>query len=536
MKFNDLVYNIVLEAALTKNTLGALTNKWGKEFTPEKIKKYGEWFLTQKEGFTPKMPQVVTFLNRFDGKSGREFFDPKNLKDIIQYTPQQIEFLYYEYHDPEEEQIDQDSVFLYNPEKNPTNPTKPDRSPNNAKIEASKNLWYGDKYKIVDDGGFRIYEIPNQQVSINFGYYLQTYHEPPYNIPGPQWCTTWWNENNYYANKRPDRYFYFVIDESKHPEKNKNVEISKFYLSALQAMKPGYGIQYKLTPITNPGEPTVTKEELIRIYPKIGPHLDKITFKEFDAETELVIRNIISQINEQPGNRYEFKRMEKRYKKQFIANNGTLRLAESWMSLDEELKKLYINNTNSNNLYDRFSTYEMISQIQKTPWEVESLSRHIGIILGDSSKGMGVIITQMMKGEFIPQRQSISNDKVFLYQSKTTKKFGLWYDDKMKPRWVKLGGIVYEPNYYEMNIDAYFDKEGNAYVVETYSKSSSSTDDTSFYCVFPSDYSGGPQNVDGYFISAKKWNELKSELSKEEVGNEEDILKDFDPETHTDIK
>lgn len=519
MKIQDLIYDMLVEAEMSKAIRADLNRIWGKDLSPEEIEKFGNWFINEKARFSVKQPQFVSFLNRFDGQYYTKF-DPtvKNIKDHNSYTAEQIKFLYYEFVDRDTDTIEDDEAIFI---QNPNNPGRIDRTPSKEKTEASKRLWYGNKYLIINEDGFRVYQIPNQQVSINFGYYLQTMHEEPYQIRGSKWCTTWHDNNNYYAGKRPDRSFYFVIDESKHPDLVKDVEISKYYLSALQAMKPGSGTEFKLTDITNPGEPPVTNEELVTIYPKLRGKLDTFKFKPYDPE-EIAIENTLASVTETPGSRYEFIRMDKETKRRFIAAGYPLRLANSWNSMDENLRKLYINTNDERNFFDKFGSYELINQISRSGSEVTSLERRIQQLFPGET--IGILFKKVMDGEFIAERTSLKNKDVLLYKSKTTKKFGVY--NAKRASWVNVGGVKYDAVYVESSVDAYFDDQDNAYIVETYSKDINNEDATSFYCIFPQNDGG----VDGYFLSHGKWEELKSKLHPED-----DTLQNFDPEQDTDI-
>lgn len=519
MKIQDLIYDMLVEAEMSKAIRADLNRIWGKDLSPEEIEKFGNWFINEKARFSVKQPQFVSFLNRFDGQYYTKF-DPtvKNIKDHNSYTAEQIKFLYYEFVDRDTDTIEDDEAIFI---QNPNNPGRIDRTPSKEKTEASKRLWYGNKYLIINEDGFRVYQIPNQQVSINFGYYLQTMHEEPYQIRGSKWCTTWHDNNNYYAGKRPDRSFYFVIDESKHPDLVKDVEISKYYLSALQAMKPGSDTEFKLTDITNPGEPPVTNEELVTIYPKLRGKLDTFKFKPYDPE-EIAIENTLASVTETPGSRYEFIRMDKETKRRFIAAGYPLRLANSWNSMDENLRKLYINTNDERNFFDKFGSYELINQISRSGSEVTSLERRIQQLFPGET--IGILFKKVMDGEFIAERTSLKNKDVLLYKSKTTKKFGVY--NAKRASWVNVGGVKYDAVYVESSVDAYFDDQDNAYIVETYSKDINNEDATSFYCIFPQNDGG----VDGYFLSHGKWEELKSKLHPED-----DTLQNFDPEQDTDI-
>ncbi len=518
MKIRDLVYDLVIEAEMSQKRreaiqkdLNFLREKWGNMFSPQEIEKYYEWFEKTKNNFNPELSQWRSFLYRFDGAHGYSKFDIANLKEITRYTAQQIKSIYDEYNPVIAGEENNTEVF-----------SSKDRKPTTEKIEASKELWYGKKNLIYENDGFRIYDINNQQISINYGYYLKTMHEPPYNFGGGQWCTTWWDENNYYPSKRPNRSFYFVIDESKHPDKVSNQDVSKYYLGALQAMKNG---TFALTDITNPGEPTYTVERLLSIYPKLSEVLDKLTFQPYDEESELIIKNIISRINEIPNNRYEYRRQDREHRLQYIAQGGTIQAAESWRATDKQMRNMYIMNTTDRNIHDRFSTYELYQELSES--DKNSLSRRISQLF--PGKTLAIIVEDVMRKEFAVGNVSKDNPDILLYKSIITNKFGLYHAKHQD--WVTFNGVKYDAFYDKIDYTVYIDDEGNDYVVETYSQSGQ-PDVSSFYCIQPSDLES--EDVPAHFLSPQAFEKLKEKIHLS--GEEFSQISDISPEDDIDIK
>ena len=518
MKIRDLVYDLVIEAEMSQKRreaiqkdLNFLREKWGDRFSPQEIEKYYEWFEKTKNNFDIQLPQWRSFLYRFDGEHGYSKFDVANIKEITRYTSQQIKSIYDEYNRLIDGEENNAAVF-----------SSKDRKPTTEKIEASKELWYGNKHLIYENDGFRVYDISNQQISINFGYYLKTLHEPPYNFSGGPWCTTWWDDNNYYPSKRPNRSFYFVIDESKHPDNVSNKDVSKYYLGALQAMKGG---TFALTDITNPGEPSFTEERLLQIYPKLSEVLDKIVFQPYDENTELIIKNIISRINEIPGNRYEYRRQEASDRLQYIAQNGTLQTAESWRASDKQMRNMYIMSSNRNNIYDKFSTYELFLALSES--DKNTLSRRISQELPGQS--LSNVLQNAMKNEFVVGNVSIDNPDILLYKSTKTNKFGLFHSKHVD--WLTFNGVKYDALYNEIDGAVYIDDEGNNYVVETYSKSGQ-PDESSFYSIKPSDLEN--ENVPTHFLSPRAFEKLKEKIHLSGEGFSQ--ITDISPEDDVDIK
>ena len=100
MKFQELIFGVITEELKNKKLADALMIKWNDEFkqlnpgvgdiTKQEIDRIYDIFARIQGGLRPDLPQVVTFLNHFDGRFGRENFDEKNLKDITKYTYKHI--------------------------------------------------------------------------------------------------------------------------------------------------------------------------------------------------------------------------------------------------------------------------------------------------------------------------------------------------------------------------------------------------------------------------------------------------------------
>ena len=96
MKFNEVIADIVVEEFKNRKLFNFLFDKWKTQnpnLSVDEVEKILDVYIQKKEGLRPDRPQVFSFLSRFDGRHGFESFDPNNLKDIRQYTYQQIKFL-----------------------------------------------------------------------------------------------------------------------------------------------------------------------------------------------------------------------------------------------------------------------------------------------------------------------------------------------------------------------------------------------------------------------------------------------------------
>jgi hypothetical protein len=514
MKFRDIVIDTITEEVKNKRLFNTLMEKWKTEnpnITDEEGEILYNGFTKIQGNLRPDLPQVYTFLNRFDGEHGYERFELNYLKDITKYTYTQIRFLLDEYNT--ERRRTNDDVF-----------SGKDTKPTPERIEASKKLWTGNENLILDKDGVRVYDILNQQMSIRYGYYYHSLYKNALRTPNisdreiSPWCVTWrpdMGKTNMWGNYRTQgRSFYFVIDE------NKSIN-DKYYVSALQRVSDT-STGFILTSMLNDGDNRVSWDEIVIIYPQLNDEKSIFKLKDFNQD-ELTLKDVVGQINENVGNRYEFKRMERELKRAYIENGGALQKSDSWRSMDKELRSLYIlyGDLNQNTVKERYNNFDFLNEISKVGNELRLLDNTLkqkGI-----KDGVGYIFDYLMSNEFKIARVSIDNKNIRLYESKINGKSGLY--NISKNSWVEFGGVKYEPVYNNIDTDMYNDSEGETYVVETFSKTFQATDD-SFYSVYL--VGDGNPDFDSHFLSSRKWKELARELTPED-GNEPDsnIPKDY---------
>jgi len=555
MNIKEIVKVALLEAQMSKETETFLTKKW--EVLPlDTIRKIFDWFESKKNSFSLEKPQpeIATFLGYFNGKGNRPLFDPKNIRDIRSYTPQQIAFLWNE-HKPLEkinigfvEEKPVDEIFYKTVNNSPSNSTIREYVQYNDNVgedtkqlldelfAKSKALWEGKNFLIYEDDGFRVYECPDQITSISFGWYLY-YIRFKYQYNGANWCTTTPNSNNYFSGKRTDRSFYFIIDESKFPQR-KGFESSEsvmenFYLCAFQVMAPSRydNVQYRLSGIHNPGEVAYSYDKLLVLYPKLKPVLDEgkmkyTPWKQSDQVGDKV--DPVSMINEIEGHEYEFAVRPYDEKEEYINRNGVLRKGRSWDYMNKELKKKYLfDRITRDNLIDKISTSDLFKKLSEG--DRNTLNRRINQLY-DGKEGIGLIIKNIMQNDFyVDERISLDKNYLSLYRSRTSNKFGIY--NLNENNWVNHDGITYDDEYNRLGQGfPYKTTDGKRFYAIIYSRTSK-PDNTSFYFLLPA---GTSNTYDGYFVSAKKWEELKLKLVGET--DPEKTNTDFDPETDNDIQ
>jgi hypothetical protein len=518
MRIQDLVFDVIVEEVKNKKLFNFLLDKWyGSKPSEQQLNQCEEIiedFNRIKDGLSIKKSQVRTFLTMFDGLHGSIKFDSDNLKDITKYTFEQILALLHEYDEDGSNEEIENNVF-----------SGKDKKSTPKKVEASKNLWGGDEYKIIDEGDFRVYLIPDQRVSMNFGYYEQVIAKIQGN--SPQWCVTGRDSSdsrsNLWGSYRNRRTFYFVIDDSKD-------ESNKYYLGALQKTEGDSPTGFRLTNVRNEGDSPLTWEEIVTIYPKLTEHKELIKTVNYDEESELENKDVVNRINENEGDKLEFRRMSRSYKKAFIERGSTISKARSWESMDRGLRNLYILITTDRNALDRFQTFELMSEIKKVGNEFNLLNNRLKQVGLD---GVSTIFAKLMTNEFEVARTSIDNRAIKMYVSNKTGKFGL-YNNQIAS-WVNSNGITFEPHYSEDDTSVYMDDEENTYVVETYT-TGGNPDNTSFYCVYPIIETN--EFASGHFIDAQMFEQLKTKLHSKDKFKDKDFVRisDFNPETDVNIK
>jgi hypothetical protein len=483
-------------------------------------------FFQIKKRLVLTQPAVKRFLNRYNTPRSTEPFDPKRITDIGSYTIKQLKFLIGEFFDDDQNEIEDDGF----PEVLKGNNLEPSKEI----VEASKSLWYSvNKYTIVNEEGFRVYQIPDQKTSINFGYYEgDVTNRPPFTDQPKshmKWCTTrHLVSSNLWSNYRDRRTFYFVIDESKNPSVEPNVQINQYYLSALQFATDSR-TNFRITSILNDGsDPTFTEDEIYAIWPKLKGHLDKIIPVEYDAKKEAGENtDIVNLMNEREGNEYEFAAQSYRDMKSYIDRGKIISKAKSWDSMDDGLKQSYIDITDSRHVKERFSSPELLDAIRSKTSDLNSLVRRLGILGFD----FNYLVTEVYLKNFDYQRASIKNQNIALLRDNTNNLFGLF--DHSKADWLKSNGVTYNNKYSEPKPKIYTSPNDETYVVEEYHVNRSESNE-SFYGV--TKYEGEfRKNTPCNFFSRQKWEKAKEELrifeideyigsfSDQEIPDESDI-------------
>jgi hypothetical protein len=118
-------------------------------------------------------PGVVSFLARYDGiPQGTKKYELKDLRDIFKFEIKHlVEFL---------TEFGNFSIDLgdVDNEENPESRLKrifkeKAEQKTDEKVEESKKMWTDENTATVNENGFRVYEIKNQDQAVRMGYYYQ---------------------------------------------------------------------------------------------------------------------------------------------------------------------------------------------------------------------------------------------------------------------------------------------------------------------------------------------------------------------------
>lgn len=531
MNIKGIMYEMLVEEVKNKKLLNSLYQKWNSEndkVTPE----MAEWIFIQYMGGTDeegnyvqplkdqlslKKQEVKNFLVRFNGEFGRTKFDSNKLKDLPSYNFNQITYLLTQFGRKYKLQTEDQQYFFEKP-----------GSSKSDWIKTSKELWFGDKFKVYDDGnGFRIYKPSTQKDSISFGFYQGYIAKTEHPNRSNKWCVTNYRPagdsmSNLWQRYREDfgRTFYFVIDETKPKD-------HQYYISALQRLDRKEGqFDFKVTNASNTDgdlnffidNPTSPEISLKHVYPQLFQNpewnlLDEVSSTKFDQGKEMdldvdKLTKLLAQIREEPGE-YDFVIQDPDVKRAYINAGNELHEVRSFESLNDTDLRLYFEIHLTQNPRDTFKSFAILKYLQTRG------SDFVGYLTG-KLKQVGVSISEIYN-------KLITQDYTPLFVSKQDKEIKLFHRTKAgregdkevgiydlrKGDWVEYNGIKYEPVY--SKLDFFFgsfdmdkkqttdtndsensnpDQEnlqeqgfGKSYAVTVYSKSSGENDNTNFYVV-----------------------------------------------------
>lgn len=475
-----------------------------------------------------KYGAVVAFDYRypeFRGNMNDQKFE-LSLRNIENYTLPQLRFLVDQFSTGENDNIEQDRVR--------TEVIKATHSTPEL-VKASYDLFWNSKVSLlIDLGDLRVYEVQNEAHSIGFGWYLKYIQTLDKRTTSHQWCTTHslgsGNSNQYGYYRKNGGTFYYIIDDSKGdkilPDGTRELSplnVRKWYLSALQ-VKPRNSMEdVILTDIHDATNP-MSWQDLFRVHPRLLPHKEQLVSRPF-SESELSEVSKSKQINEVAGSEYEFAIQSKARKREFILLNEPLNSTRSWMSMTEDLKKLYIETSfvngasltsNINKLYMKFRNSDFIKNIKGTSLE-KTLDRFIRgrynelglkwltkyIFFGGDDK---------LGASYRPSRKAIGASKTIdpetekilvINNTNSSGTYGIY--DSATGFWASINGHYFDDGYklskHPKETRVIVLPNDQEFAIFTYKKS-----DSDYFVVLTGKEHFG--NVyDGYFINKPQWEE-----------------------------
>jgi hypothetical protein len=300
-------------------------------------------------------------------------------------------------------------------------------------------------------------------------------------------------------------------------------------------MKPGRGgTEFKLTDITNPGEPPVTNEELVKIYPKLRGHLDKIvkveqdTVKENATDAVNGVVDPVNLINESPGP-HEFARQPLELKRRYIDSGRHLTKGVSWEYTPAELKRVYTNLTTATNYFERFGSVSIFMEVKKNKTDFESLENRLNVL----NIGITKFNERIMESSYHAEFTSIGHPHIKLLRSRFGSFYGGLYDFN-KGEFVKFQDVTLEGEYNSVSTKTY-KTDTESILVQIYSpRGTSDATKESIISVLPTSMIG-QKSV--HFISYNKYQELMNTIEEIENAKGKKFPKmGFDAEKDIDIE
>jgi len=462
LNLEDLVFDLVVEA-LKEDQRGLFNNlvkQWFPNGASQENVQRAEWVFEQylslkgQNKLEPKFPEIRTFLKRYKS------FNVANLKKPKDFTYEQMLFIIGEFY--ELPTFFGNMSYQYDAEANiPEILRGRDLNSTKERVVASKQLWGGEQNLILSKEGFRVYAISDRKTSISFGFYENEVANLPIwdQIPNKRhmnWCITWNESRNYWTSYRKNdqsqnRTFYFIIDESKNPSKEKNPLVAQYYLCALQ-VQPGLGNdQYRMTSIYNDGsDPIFTTQEILNVYPQLDGHMDMFNAVPFNQSRELGANvDEVDLINENPGDPHEFAIEPYRLKLAYINTHRPLQKIASWEDLDERLKKRYIDGIDSvSRMNELLMSEELFRYIKSIPDDYDYLMRQI-----DKYKlPLSDLIKKYIDVNYKVIYYGRKNNNIMIIQKKQARhetEYGIY--DAASHDWLESNGVTYDARFTEID-------------------------------------------------------------------------------------
>lgn len=542
-----------------KSPIGGLVEKWSVEYPafgaldPTMKMDYADYIVkfhsSIKRKISIKDPTVYNFLKRHDGKHGTKLITLEQLKDVTAVPIQDlINFLNF-YGGFKKLELGDDVASAGYVDDDEFKLTKifntSGLNPTNRKVEVSKAMWYSDENAIINDGGFRVYEIKNQTQAVRMGYYYQELHDKqnsllkslrlhttaPWNVTlrkgyEHSGSTNYRHGYNKWESFREARgfSFYFIIDDSIDPTTD-ILKTGKWHMASLQVTDYG---GYQIESILNDGEIPLPWKKLVAKFPKLEPYRKLLQYHKFSedelseptpGEPEIII------YNENPDSeRYIGRQLPEIQIEYFKAGNDVTRV-ETWRTMTFEVRKAYIDTITRTNLIQKISNVELLKAITSSKGGINEL-------LEDKLKSIGYDGVSHLMHHYIGLSYDVDyigkkKSYFVVYKNKINQKYGLF--NSKKGVWVKSKVTLYDDRF-EINKSECGSQKGSDGKRYKWIAFVASNGDR-FYIV-NDDFFGSLESMHiGYFFRAETWDLLKEQLfedptkfkPKGSIGEHEDI-------------
>jgi hypothetical protein len=528
MKINDLIFDMLVEEvkANQKTFFNELMTKWRTE-VPELTDEQGEKVFNRnnniKNQISIENSGVLRFLKRHDGRyTDKKKYTLNDLKQIQVFTFKDlvsflVEFGKFEMGGEEketsveDERAKLDAIFASD-----------GNQPNEAKIEASKPMWFGDENCVINKGGVRVYKVLSETHAKRMGYYYQSLHRQQYmkfrrngRINSP-WCVTWRgdvrindDEGNYlygngtnqygYYRRSDKKTFYFLIDDNRNYLSD-DINEARFHMAAIQINNYG---SYTVSSMFNDGDETKSWDFIVSTWPQLDGERDKFQWRAL-SQDELESAKVTDMINETPGDPNEFSAQTPQRMTEYISIGGKIKEVDSWNAMTPELKTTYITMMQLHDATSRISNSKLLTAILKTsppdyPYR-EKLDRKLKQ-LGNS--GIEYLVNDFMQKDYVLVRKGQKDDNYRIYQSKSSHLFGIYHISSFE--WVMDGAtkIEYNDRFSEEKMMRTEDEQGKRYAVKSYSADNGDA----FYVIIDNPTLSDGGEALGYLVSKQMWEE-----------------------------
>jgi len=444
MKFDNIIEGLLTEAQISKKYLEKIKELWSQDagdISDEQYTKIINGFKSRQNNLEVNSPPVYSFLHKYDGRHNPKF-EEKNIRDLEKYSYPQILYLL---NGLQVNGFKKSDLVTFT-ENLQHLKFKPETTSENIEANVKKSFdefWNGNKYKILDNNGVRVYEVNSVLVSRAFGYFQNAMVKEVHS--GNPWCVVSPTSDHYYCSYRGStsdspRTFYFIIDENRDRHDN-------HYINVLNVYENG---KFFITPLRNEGDYDSKRygwDKVIQTFPELAGSQELFTHKVYDSEAERPKADEEThRIVDDPRSRHSFIDASFEEKIEYLtSDNGFIKYSETWESLTPEMENLYVRSIRGNNITNKIPNLDIFFKIRAKDSLYKSLLYVLGFNENDVSDSYREFIKGLVKTSYVLIEQNFVNVAIYLVQSKTSRHYGIF--DSRNMEWFKNGGTIYDDVY-----------------------------------------------------------------------------------------